>query len=419
MKKPTYEELEQQVEELKIKAQRVEEAEKAILKREELNRIVELTPDAITIHDRGKILFANKAFANFVGLHDADDVTGKSLFDFSPTDPVLKKKTEEHAAGIRENRTHSMSEIPVERTDGTLLFAEVSAAKVFYEGKEVILNVHRDISKRKRAEEMLAESKEMYEDLFENASDLIQSIDTEGRFIHVNRKWHEILGYTDDEIDKLSIWDLIHPDSREHCIEVFENIKSGQITDRVEVEFVAKNGEVIPVEGNVNCRFEDDVPVATRGIFRDIRMRKAAEKELQNALETAREANKKLEMAYSKMRAWKDQLRAQLQKNESKFLLNSAGEIIGINDHALDSMGLSRLEVTGAEIYDLLKDNYFKERIRDYIIKASKGIVQSVSISIKEKSLIPRRFEGKLMRIVSKKEKVFLLTLRQVSQEMA
>ena len=39
----------------------------------------------------------------------------------------------------------------------------------------------------------LRESEERYRDLFENANDLIQCVDAEGRFVYVNKKWLETL----------------------------------------------------------------------------------------------------------------------------------------------------------------------------------------------------------------------------------
>lgn len=409
MAKPTYEELEQQINELKVKA------EKTAGNIKEIYSIVELTPDAVTIHDRGKIVFANKAFADFVGLKGADDVIGKTLFDFSPSDQDFKEATKQHKKDIQENRVESMSEIPVMRNNGTLVFAEVSSAEIIYEGKKVILNIHRDISKRKHAEEMLAESKRMYEDLFENASDLIQSIDIEGGFIHVNKKWHETLGYDRDELKDITVWDIIHPDSVKHCKGVFSKIKSGESTDQIEVDFVSKKGELIPVEGNINCRFEEGQPTATRGIFRDVRKRKKVEDELQESLENTKDANRKLEVAYSQMRAWKDQLGTQLQKDENDFLLNEEGQIIGINDHALESIGLSRLEVIGSDIYDLLEDDDSIQKLKTDIIETSRGITQKVSVCLKGTRPGSSLCEGKIMRIVSKKSRMFYLSLRLVS----
>ena len=135
----------------------------------------------------------------------------------------------------------------------------------------------RDIAERKRAERVLRESEERYRDLFENANDLIQSVAMDGSFDYVNRAWHETLGYSEEEIRSLNMFDIVHPDSRDHCLEMFKRVIAGERLDHVEAEFVTKKGRSIWVEGNAFARFRDGKPVATRGIFRDVTERKRAE----------------------------------------------------------------------------------------------------------------------------------------------
>ncbi|MGB6838230.1 MAG: diguanylate cyclase, partial [Dehalococcoidia bacterium] len=131
-----------------------------------------------------------------------------------------------------------------------------------------------------RAEEALRESEERYRDLFENASDLIQSVAPDGSFVYVNRAWRETLGYSQEEIAGLSLWDIIHPDSKVHCTEMFQRVIAGEKLERIEATFVTKDGRAITVEGSASCRFEDGRPVATRGIFRDVTERKRMEEAL-------------------------------------------------------------------------------------------------------------------------------------------
>ncbi|OQX81245.1 MAG: hypothetical protein B6D64_02200, partial [Bacteroidetes bacterium 4484_276] len=52
-----------------------------------------------------------------------------------------------------------------------------------------------DITDRKQAEEDLKASEKRYRDLFENANDLIQAVNTNGSFIYVNLAWKKLLGY--------------------------------------------------------------------------------------------------------------------------------------------------------------------------------------------------------------------------------
>ncbi|MFS8889527.1 response regulator, partial [Synechococcus sp. R55.1] len=125
------------------------------------------------------------------------------------------------------------------------------------------------------------ESEERYRDLFENATDLIQSVDAEGHFLYVNRTWKETLGYDEAQVYQMTLFDILHPDCREHCQALFQKLLAGEKLERVETAFLTASGETVWVEGNVNCRFEDGVMVATRGIFRNITEQKKAAEELE------------------------------------------------------------------------------------------------------------------------------------------
>ncbi|MFH1538277.1 MAG: PAS domain S-box protein [bacterium] len=140
--------------------------------------------------------------------------------------------------------------------------------------------------KKKQAEEALRESDERLKDFLDNANELIQSVAPDGSLIFVNRAWREILGYSEEELRNLSAFDIIHPDSLAHCRAVFQRVLAGEAISGVEAVFVAKDGGPITVEGNLNCRFEDGKPVATRGIFRDITERKRAKEVLSREMET-------------------------------------------------------------------------------------------------------------------------------------
>ena len=130
-----------------------------------------------------------------------------------------------------------------------------------------------------QAEENLREREEQYRDLFENANELIQSVSNDGRFLRVNKKWKDTLGYSEEDIANILIWDIIHPEAAQHCQEVFSKIFCGERVDVIETTFVAKDGTSIPVEGTASCKCVDGKPVSTRSIFRDIREKKRIEEE--------------------------------------------------------------------------------------------------------------------------------------------
>ncbi|MFH1218032.1 MAG: ATP-binding protein [Pseudomonadota bacterium] len=140
-----------------------------------------------------------------------------------------------------------------------------------------------EMEERLKAEQTLREREELFSDFFDSSGDLIQSISPDGKVIYANRTWRDALGFDPREVSGQSMFDIIHPDDHSHCMERFEKLLSGQKVDKIETEFVARDGRRILLEGKCNCKFIDGKPVAIRGIFRDITERRKIEGELQKA----------------------------------------------------------------------------------------------------------------------------------------
>jgi PAS domain S-box-containing protein len=128
------------------------------------------------------------------------------------------------------------------------------------------------------ANSALVESEERYRDLFENTSDLIQSAGPDGKLLYVNQAWRKTLGYSEQEVAGMNIFDIIHPDSLDHCRGKFNELISGKPIENTEMTLVAKDGHTVVVEGGTSCKFQNGKPVATRGMYRDITEQKNAEK---------------------------------------------------------------------------------------------------------------------------------------------
>ncbi|MBP1927552.1 PAS domain S-box-containing protein [Methanolinea mesophila] len=117
----------------------------------------------------------------------------------------------------------------------------------------------------------LEESEERFHDLLENASDLIQSVSPEGKFLFTNRAWRERLGYDESEIAGLTLFDILDPTCVDKCRILFSEVMEGHELGHVDAVFRTRNGEKVFVEGNVNARIHQGKPVYTRGIFREVR----------------------------------------------------------------------------------------------------------------------------------------------------
>lgn len=126
---------------------------------------------------------------------------------------------------------------------------------------------------RREFESALLASERRYRHLIESASDLIQSVALDGRFLFVNRAWLESLGYSSTELAGLTLWDVLHPRHHEHCRTLLSQMAL-QGGGRLDVSFLTKDSREIHVEGSVGMILEGDRPAATLGIFRDISERK-------------------------------------------------------------------------------------------------------------------------------------------------
>ena len=117
--------------------------------------------------------------------------------------------------------------------------------------------------------------------------DLLGALNAKGYFETANPAWESVLGWTEAEILSLSIFDLLHPDDREHTRAGFELTQIGQPALRFANRYRCKDGSYrwiswigIPEDGYVYCT------------GRDITAERAAEAELAAAQEALRQSQK-------------------------------------------------------------------------------------------------------------------------------
>jgi len=165
-------------------------------------------------------------------------------------------------------KTYYLIETPFENEDGTL-------SK---------LSIYRDITERKKREEMLRVSEEDLKMLFENMPTGVFVSSKEGKFLDANQALLDMLGYESrQEFLNIDIaTDLyVRPEDRATFREKME--RDGQVID-YEVDFKRKDGSTIPILLTGHARYDQQGNVVGyEGLNVDLTPRKLMEKELQEA----------------------------------------------------------------------------------------------------------------------------------------
>lgn len=138
--------------------------------------------------------------------------------------------------------------------------------------------------------EVLRESEERYQNLYDFAPDGYFSITPDGTFKSVNQSGAEFLGYRKEELINRSGWLTVYEADREQIRQWIDSIFSEKlITSEIELRKVRKDGSFVWVRQRSQLLLDqDEKPIELRLIFRDITERKQAEEQLrQNAFHDA------------------------------------------------------------------------------------------------------------------------------------
>jgi PAS domain S-box-containing protein len=121
---------------------------------ESYRQLVEESPDAMLVHRKGSIIFANSACAKLFGASSANELLGRQHLDsVHPNDREnVKERIQKFASDLESVRRHETQFL---RFDGKEIYAEAVARSVIYKGESAVQVMFRDISERLQAEKTL------------------------------------------------------------------------------------------------------------------------------------------------------------------------------------------------------------------------------------------------------------------------
>lgn len=143
---------------------------------ERYRTLVDLSPDAIYVHQKGRFVFANPMGLNMLGARSAAELMGKPFMDI--VHPNYQVLVTQHVQEVsRPGKMAPLLEEKFIRLDGRLIDAEVVATGLIYQGAPAVQVIARDVSARKQAEEALRQSEANLRAIFESSQQSFIFID--------------------------------------------------------------------------------------------------------------------------------------------------------------------------------------------------------------------------------------------------
>ena len=150
------------------------------------------------------------------------------------------------------------------------------------DGRLVRLEIATDITGRKRFREKLRESEEKFKAIFDSASDGILLADlVTKKFLRGNTAICSMLGYTKDEIEGLTVYDIHTPEDIPHVLDEFEKQAKGEKVLAEALPVLRKDGSIFYADVGSSLVTIGGMHYLI-GIFHDITDRKKTEEMLLN-----------------------------------------------------------------------------------------------------------------------------------------
>jgi PAS domain S-box-containing protein len=173
----------------------------------------------------------------------------------------------------------------------------------------------------KESEKSLRESEARFRGTFDNAAVGIAHVDFDGRWLRVNQRLCDILGYSSQEIVRKTLQDLAHPDDLDADAAQFGSLTRGEIGSySMEKRYLRRNGDIVWIGLTMALqRDRAGNPLYCIAIVQDITKRKDAERQLKAINET-------LEQRVAERTSVAEQRAAQLRALASELTLTEQRE---------------------------------------------------------------------------------------------
>ena len=258
-----------------------------IEEKEKLKVIFNTSPDAklITRMLDGSFLDVNKGFIQMTGYSREEILTQSSLslevWESSQERELFLKE-------LNENLEIENKEFVFRRKNGSNFVGLLSSRIITTDGDKQIVSVIHDITNRKKAEQEIRESKELYLSIINSSPDDITIAQMDGSILMVSPAGKKMFGF-EANVDELSlnlnIMDFLDPEFREKARDKQMKMLQGEVFGPSEYMGLRLDGTKFDIE--VNTAFIRDIegkPIKIVLAIRDISERKEAEAKIQELI---------------------------------------------------------------------------------------------------------------------------------------
>jgi len=235
-----------------------------------LQGVFDRIPIMVSLHEpTGKTQSVNREFEQVLGWSRDEFHEASQLLDSCP-DGEFRERISSHwqeaSGGWLEFRVRNQAGRILDTNWATVRLSDGST-----------INIGQDITASKKAEAALRTSRERYRDLFENANDIIFTVDLDGNFTGFNRAAERVSGYPRAEGLRMNLAQIVVPDQAEWAARILNLAREGEAPPTAEWAAITKDGRRVLLEATLRVITEGGKPVGMQGIARDITERKQAE----------------------------------------------------------------------------------------------------------------------------------------------
>ncbi len=171
--------------------------------------------------DGFRLEYANQASEQATGL-PAGEVVGRSLVEIVPgLAPTLEEML------LRVDSTHEQVVIEELEYGDERIRPGVFSARAFPLPEGRVAVAFENVTEIARAQRALRESEARFRGAFDSASVGMALATLDGAFVEVNDRFGEMLGYLPEELTRLAIEDVTHPDELETDVGLTRELRSG------------------------------------------------------------------------------------------------------------------------------------------------------------------------------------------------